>query len=422
MNFFAKATRWKPVFIVLFAVLAALNLGVLWYGRGYMVQGYGDFTALYTAGKLLQRGEGHHLYDAKHQWEVQLEFASTVAIRRGPLPYIRPPFQAILFFPMAWLDYPHAFFVWMALKMSMLFLIPFLLRSHLVSVPLRFYWVISLLSLSVTWVTMDLLQGQDAILFLLICVLAFTAVSRGSDFLAGVWLGLGLFKFHIILTIILVLAIRRRWRILLGFQLVALCLLLISMALVGRETLLDYPQYLWSVSQNPGLGVIPANSMPTLRGSILRLSQAAEWHRVADWFYVPLAFVITAIAAMNWPANRDSNGPKELVVAGYSFSLLTAILVSFYFSGYDMMILLLPALLLTPSVLNSTRLAGWAKAIFVGALGFLLFVPVAWMLLLDLHLQRGETLALLLFYGVLAYAIRIWRREASLSQMPHTIS
>src|SRR5689334_3251326 len=131
MNFSAKRIRWKPVFICLLAALAALNLGVLWYGRGYMVQGYGDFAAFYTAGRLLKRGQAAKLYDAKHESDIQLEFASNVTIRRGPLPYIRPPFQAILFLPLAWLGYPYAFFVWMGIKISILFLIPFLLRPHL---------------------------------------------------------------------------------------------------------------------------------------------------------------------------------------------------------------------------------------------------------------------------------------------------
>lgn len=423
MDFPVKTIRWKRVFICFLAVLAAVNITVLWYGRDYMVKGYGDFAAFYTAGKLLLRGQGPHLYDAKQQWDVQREFASTVNIRHGPLPYIRPPFQAILFLPMAWLDYPRAFFVWMALKISILFIIPFLLRPHLSSVPLRFYWLTSLLSLSVAWITMDLLQGQDAILFLLICVLAFTALSRRSDFLAGVWLGLGLFKFHIILPLILVFVLRRKGRTVLGFLVVALCLLLISIALVGRETLFQYPWYLWSVSQNPGMGVLQAYSMPTLRGGIHRLSLAAGWQRVADWFYMPLAIIAIVIAATIWPSNRDRISNKELFVAGYSFSLVTAILVSFYFSGYDMMLLLLPALLLTPHFLNSPRLAGWAKVTFVATLGFLLFIPVAWILLLNLHLQHWETLALLLLGGVLAYAINIWREEASVSpQAPDSIS
>ena len=416
MNFPVIVGRWKPVFICLLVGLSVTNLGVLWYGHDYMVRGYGDFAAFYTAGKILQRGQGSRLYDERQQWDVQLEFASTVTIRRGPLPFIRPPFQAILFFPMAWLEYSHAFFLWTGLKILILFLIPYLLKPHLPRVPPWFYGIASLLSLSVAWVTMDLLQGQDAILFLLVCVLSFSAASRRADFLAGIWLGLGLFKFHIVLPIILVLALRRKGRTVLGFLLVALCLLLISIALVGWETLLYYPQYLWRVTQHPGLGVMQAYSMPTLRGFLHGLARAPAWHRLADWLYIPLALLGIVTAAAIWPSRDDSTRNQDLFVAGYSFCLVTAILVSFYFSGYDMMLLLLPALLLTSPVLSSPRLAEWAKVTFVVTLGFLLFLPISWILLLNLHPEHWETLALLLLAGVLAYAMNIWQKEASVTE------
>ncbi len=409
-----KPSRYKLLFISLLAAMVVLNVAMLWYGRSYMAQGYGDFTAFYTAGKLLQRGQASGLYDARFQWEVQREFASSVSIRNGPLPYIRPPFQAIIFFPFAYLNYRLAFAAWMAIKLCILFCLPFLLRPHVLGRTWLSARIAGVLSLSVAAVAIDLLQGQDAVLFLLVCALAFTAMSSGSDLMAGVWLGLGLFKFHLILPIILVLALRKQGRTVLGFGLTALCLFFVSAALVGWGTLLHYPSYLWDLSHRPGTGVMQAPSMPNLRGFIHVLLPSPQWQRWGDWCCVPLALLGIGAAGKIWPARRD-RVHKELFVAGFCFCLAIAILVSFYFSGYDMMLLLLPAFLLTPAFVRSLQLPAWSKAIFVGSLGFLLLVPVSWTQLLHLHLERWDTLALLSFTGVVAYAMNIWRKDPSIS-------
>ena len=106
---------------------AALNAWMIWQAHDPILQGYVDFASFYTAGRIVQSGQSPRLYDPALQWKVQQEFASTVKIRRGPLPYVRPPFEALVFLPLAYLTYPTACVVWMALKTVLLLAIPFLL-------------------------------------------------------------------------------------------------------------------------------------------------------------------------------------------------------------------------------------------------------------------------------------------------------
>src|ERR1022692_3210077 len=77
--------------------MAVGNGVMLWKSRVQMRQGYGDFANFYTAGTLVRRGLGAELYNPAAQWKVQREFAPEVKTRVGPLRYIRPPFEALLF-------------------------------------------------------------------------------------------------------------------------------------------------------------------------------------------------------------------------------------------------------------------------------------------------------------------------------------
>src|SRR5579863_7910588 len=102
------------------ATFAVLHGWVLWRSHDFIVRGYEDFTSFYTAGKIVLRGEGVRLYDRQLQWQVQQEFASSVSNRTGPLPYIRPPFEALLFLPLASLSYPAAVEIWTLIKLILL--------------------------------------------------------------------------------------------------------------------------------------------------------------------------------------------------------------------------------------------------------------------------------------------------------------
>ena len=65
------------------------------------------------------------MYDRRAQWQVQQEFASSVKIRRGPLPYVRPPFESLLFLPLAYFKYPLSCVLWGAFKIFILLTVPF---------------------------------------------------------------------------------------------------------------------------------------------------------------------------------------------------------------------------------------------------------------------------------------------------------
>src|SRR5215470_4667051 len=158
--------------IVLLLISSAIVHGtLLWKERRQIASGYGDFSALYTGGSLVARGLGGQLYDDQQQWKIQQEFARGVNIRRGPLPFIRPPFDALVFVPFAWLSYPVAVIIWSLLNLGLLFFAIQILERPLG----KAYppWIETILCLGLFPVFLDLLLGQDSILLLLLFVLAF---------------------------------------------------------------------------------------------------------------------------------------------------------------------------------------------------------------------------------------------------------
>src|SRR5215467_5043676 len=107
----------KPVRAAVFWLLAMslIHAIIVYQTLPLLRRGYQDFTIFYTAGRILQGGQTGSLYDLKAQYKLQQDFASFVAIRKGPLPYNHPPFEALLFLPLAYLPFWSAYLLWTAL-------------------------------------------------------------------------------------------------------------------------------------------------------------------------------------------------------------------------------------------------------------------------------------------------------------------
>ena len=124
--------------VVALAILAT-HVFFLWAVRDRIARGDPDFTVFYTAVNILREGRGAELYNASTQDAVQRQFTANSDIRRGPLPYIHPPFEALVFLPLTFLPYTAAFVVWNLINVGMLSGVWLLLRSS-VEVLRRISW------------------------------------------------------------------------------------------------------------------------------------------------------------------------------------------------------------------------------------------------------------------------------------------
>ena len=160
--------------------MAADNAYVLWKSQVQMAQGYGDFANFYTAGTLVRRGQSAELYDAAAQWKVQQEFSSEVKIRRGPMRYMRPPFEALFFSVFAGWPYPKALAILTSVKLGLLAAIPFIVvrgRFWKEGFPL---WMTPILILGTFPAFMDLMMGQDAMVLAFLFAICFRQLEMGG--------------------------------------------------------------------------------------------------------------------------------------------------------------------------------------------------------------------------------------------------
>ena len=399
----------KRLIVIFLSGMIVMNALVLWYGRSFIAEGYGDFAAFYAAGKIVQRGQGPHLYDRETQWQVQQEFSSKVSVRHGPLPYIRPSFEALLFLPFAYLSYPWAWALWVLLNIFVLFTIPFLLRPYLTGGLLPSPHWIGPLCLSFAPIAINFMHGQDAILVLLFFTLAFSAMRKQRDLLAGIFLAFGLIKFHLVIPFILVLALRRKSRMVLGFFLCGVGLFLISVFVSGWSGVSHYPEYLWRLSQATNLGVTTPESMPNLRGLMTLFIHHGLSHSYMNWLLILIVASGVAFTAVVWRPGDDRD--PMLFGAGYSLCLSVTILTSYYAYSYDLTLLLLPLMLLGDHFLEHGNTPRPLRIMFAVCSAIFLFAPVYWVFMFRFGHFYWLALVLLVLNVVILWAMRLWRES-----------
>jgi hypothetical protein len=368
----------------------AVNNGVmLWHTRVQIRQGYGDFASFYTAGTLVRRGLGAELYSLAAQWKVQQEFASEVKIRQGPLAYLRPPFEALLFSIFARWPYVTALLLWTSLKFVLLATIPFIVvrgRFWKESFPL---WTTSILALGTFPAFMDMLTGQDAVLLAFLFAVCFRQLEAGQDTGAGVTLGLALVKFQLAIPFFLVLWISGRKRVLPGFVTSASVVLAISAAAVGWRALLKYPGYLLALNRSVGVGIAPETQI-NLRGLLALLVGRLPYPGPIHWTLAPVAVGAIVYTGLIW----QKAGPRFLA-EGFGLAAIVAIVTSYYACDYDLLLLIVPLLAMRTRPDDAPETDRVSRYLEVTGLLLLLLTPVYWFMRLQLHAECLMTLPLL---------------------------
>jgi len=344
--------RYRVLAWIFVTSVLGMHAFFLWSVRDRIARGDPDFTVFYTAGRILRSGLGPHLYESATQQTVQGEFAANTEIRRGPLPYIHPPFEALVFLPLTFLPYRDAFVLWNVLNLGVLLGVAFLLRGICASPAHLPVWKLLLLELAFFPVLANFHQGQDAILLLLLVVLGFRALNRNADLLAGCWIGLGLFKYHLILPLALILAIWRGRKFLFGFGAMALVLALISVALTGWRGALVYPAFAWQIVSNPAFGGIPARQLPNLAGLLAGWqSKGAVPGIVQAMVLVLSAGLLIAMAAL-----KELASDRRLFKVCFSCVVISALLTGYSTNSYDLSLLLVPLAVVAEHTLRQGRI------------------------------------------------------------------
>lgn len=332
--------KYRVLLFLFLAGMLSLHLIIAWDSIDLIRKGYPDFTTFYSGASILRQGLGRQLYDEQTQYRVQQQFAAEVSIRQGPLPYIHPPFEALLFIPFTWVSYPIAYVLWDLLNLIVLVILLFMLQPALpvlrpVSVA---FWLLACLAFFPIFFA--LLHGQDVLLLVLLLAAVYVLLRRNNEIAAGFCLGLGVFRFQLVLPLVLILLYQKRTKAILGFVTAAAALVLVSAAIVGWRGVLEYPDHVWRLEQTmeQRQTIVPIR-MANVRGLLDSLLIPRTSKLVSN-----IVISIVSLALVLFAAHKCSSKtttPSEFDL-GFALCVVVTVLVGYHTLAYDLSLLLLP--------------------------------------------------------------------------------
>ena len=238
-----------------------------------------DFAAFYAGGRLAGTPQ---TYSAN---AVFAEQERAMGCHEDYLVFIKPPFYAILLWPLAQLRFETAMKIWHILILAALAAFLWLWPGNRLAHAAGLVWFLP--------VATSYNVGQDVAFVLAAVAGAYVLLTKRRPFLAGVLFGLCAIKFHLFLLLPLLILHRRLWRVALGGLAVGTVFLALSFAAYGPA----WPHLYWTALQDPRSNPYPWNLV-----NLAGLLRSAWW--------IPCA---VPVAALCWYLIRV--GKHELALA-----------------------------------------------------------------------------------------------------------
>ena len=303
---------------------------MLWYQWQEIVSGSGDFVAYYTAGKIIETENISALADFKLQEQLQQRL--NLSGQTEFLPFYHAPYQAILFWPFAFLSYPNAHLAWSALSLILLILAfarlaPFVEKKQ--------SWLSGLILLATYPTWLSFIKGQDTMMSALILVCVFGYLKLGHNILTGFTLALGLYKPQLVLPIAGILALGNNRHATASFVVTGLVLVAISLLMITWDGAIRLGLTLAAMMRQ---GVLDYSfHMPTIRGLVSTLSSPYV-NPSAALGLSAIVSILLYTGCLLLLKNRF-NGTNELFGLQFSFVLVTTLLINPHSHAYEFVLL-----------------------------------------------------------------------------------
>lgn len=245
----ALDARLRPGYLRFLSVTVLVVVGVSVFAmfatskRGRTVFGPtlgADFAGFFVAAQILDHGDTTKLYDRDLHFRLYHELLPNLPADEA-IPYVHPPFVAEALRPLTRVPYEFAVAIWLAISALLYGSAVWMLTRSLTGIPREHRSLILLLALSFAPFIFECwLGGQLSAVGFFSFALAWLALNRERPVAAGMALGLCLYKPTLLLLVVPMLVIGRRWRMLAGMTITGVALALASIASVGWETSLAY--------------------------------------------------------------------------------------------------------------------------------------------------------------------------------------
>ena len=261
--------------------------------------------------------------------------------------FFNPPPTLLLLRPFLALGYVPSRVVWGALSTAMLLLSAVLTTDALAWRPdprtrlLTGWWILC----SVPTMLLVPLTGNTSAVVLLSLSLSLWQFGRGREATAGAALALALIKPQLAILAVLLLLYKRRWRALGGLAATMALVVLVSLPLVGLSVYGDFLAVErdvagWTTS-NDALQL----DVPGIHGMFLQ-----QWphDRAAEVVANGLSLLVVVVLAAYWRGPWRPSSARFAV--GWAQMVLCTLLVASYAHSYDLVLLVLPALVIYRAV------------------------------------------------------------------------
>lgn len=339
------------------------------FGFRRAIHGEADFLAFYAAGSMANRGESGDLFNIGKVFSVEQEIRGRAG--GSILPFVHPAFEAVFFRPLAILSYQLAYLIFLAINLCCLAISLYVLYPPSAWCSNLWAALIPLLFLFFTPVGICLLQGQDTILLLMLLAIAYRLLRADREGLAGIVLGLGTFRFQLVLPIAMLYLIWKKWRVVGGFIASAVLAATMSIGVAGLDSIRAYPALLRQISlglssgaESISLSVWP-EQMPNIRGLFSLLFSHTMSHSA-----VQVLVIAASVSLWVWATVRKL--PFESCV-------VVAFLTGYHGNLHDCALLLIPlasAWKDFPSIPTSALLS-WSLVALFPALCFSAAIPIS---------------------------------------------
>jgi hypothetical protein len=290
---------------------------VLWCARGPGVEKT-DFSLTYVGAQIVHQGLGSRLYDL----DLQKQVRDSLFQHPNPLFFEHPPFEALLFSPLAALPFRTVYMLWGLLNATIWLLLIFFMRSYFPA-PREDLGYITLWLLFAP-LGVALFQGQSSLLLLALYAAAFILLRQNNELAAGAAMGLGLFKFQFVLPFVLIFLFRKQWRFLGGFCITGFVLGILSLLTTGWHGIVTYVRFLLAIGTTPqNLSYGSAVDMPTIHGFVYAMLGGQLSHGGLSISVLALSVGTLFFIAGNWKALRGSSGDNLMFAAAVAGALLS---------------------------------------------------------------------------------------------------
>ena len=346
-----------------------------------------DFLHFYTLGSLAIEHRGEALYDMNAQALVAARLTpAATGIRYLPL---YPPQVSILFAPFAYFSYSQALALWWIIS-ALIYVVCCYSVWRECSNLSGYGRTVTLLAAAFPGLFHLIAWGQTSALALACFTIAFLCFRKRQEFLAGLSLGLLIFKPQLALAAAILFLLLGAWWVTAGAVASAAAEIAAGVLYYGKQPLLAWLSTLWHVREM-GYALEPR---PYQTHSLRTF-----WSMLIPWSSISLAlYIISAIVVLVWTIlvwkRSQSWRPR------FSVLLLATVLIAPHLTVYDLVILVPAFLLLADWLLSMKQTSATA------CIGILLYL--AYMLPLVGFLSRWTHVQLSVL-AMTALAYQIWR-------------